>query len=550
MAASTIYDVQLRFLMDDRATRGTRHLQENLGQANRQADGLSSALKRAGMAVAGYFGIQQGKRALIDFNSNMEQAKITMAGLLEQNMGGDFNRNMEKATALVGQLQQRAKASVGTTADMVQMASMLAQPISMAGGSMKELEDMTVGAVVGARAFGIAADVAARDVDQAIRGQYHVVDQFSSKILGPLGYAGEEGRHKFNQMAVDKRFSEYRRGLASKALQDMAHAQETSFGGVLSTLQDNIQMFLGKVGTPLFKEVTRQLREWNLWIDKNSEKIGEIGKTMSSGIMTAFKALKDITGWIYDHWKEIALYLGAKNIGGFVGGIRGGMAGGAGGATGAFGLLAARANLVVAAFEALIISANAFGMWMNSKNDEAARIGGGVTALRHGLPSLTEAKTMLDSGERWEQDDIRLREIGSKIYASFSKAGLADPEHMDAAAVQAALTESDFARKKYAGMLGVGGAGYNILEPQYQAAMVTSALEKFFGEFLGNPDLWAKNAVDGARKVSAEKPKINVTIHRIEVQSDDPDRFIFEMTTAVQRELKSRSSAFGTDREG
>jgi hypothetical protein len=64
------------------------------------------------------------------------------------------------------------------------MAGMLTQPITDAGLGMKDLEDLTVNSVVAAKALGYQWDLAARDIDQALRGQFHATDPFAGKMLG------------------------------------------------------------------------------------------------------------------------------------------------------------------------------------------------------------------------------------------------------------------------------------------------------------------------------------------------------------------------------
>src|SRR5512141_127525 len=186
---TTEYAVNLRYQMQNQAVlAGARAMAGDLQRAHQHSAALGLSLGRLAGILAGGAGLYAGKRALLDFNSGMEQAKITIAGLMQQAGQGEFTENRGSANTLVRQMQLDARASVGTTEDFVQMASSLVQPIFMAAGGMKELRDMTRQTVVASRSMGIEAGVAARDIDQAIRGVYRSVDPFSGKILTPLGY--------------------------------------------------------------------------------------------------------------------------------------------------------------------------------------------------------------------------------------------------------------------------------------------------------------------------------------------------------------------------
>src|SRR5580765_2357641 len=104
----------------------------------RSAGMLQQRLGQVATAAAGFFGIRQAATALVGFNDSMEQSRITVAGMLSQASGRAFNDTTKDSIALVDQLQQRAKVSVGTTQDMVGMSAMLVRPLTAAGASMKD----------------------------------------------------------------------------------------------------------------------------------------------------------------------------------------------------------------------------------------------------------------------------------------------------------------------------------------------------------------------------------------------------------------------------
>jgi hypothetical protein len=360
------------------AGKKAKELEAKVRELGRASNFMTTGLSRLSVVVAGAFGLHQGMKALIDYNSEMEQAKITAAGLLQLNLGGTWNQNMGEATEVVKRLQQEAKTSIGTTKDMVQMFSYLAQPLSSAGASLDDYVTMTKASVVASRAMGIEATVAARDVDQAMRGQYHAIDQFSSKLLGPMGFAGEAGRRKFNKLAQDQRMAMLKAALNQPAIAEMARVQGNSFAGVLSTFQDNIQIALGKVGTPLFQQITKELKRWNEWIEKNHDALEKMGRDLGQGILRAFHTIQNISEVVLRHWKEIAVVWAGFKVGGMMGNLGSGLAGIGGSALlggSAMGLAATRLaafagglGLAITATSALVLAFQALDAYLEHKS--------------------------------------------------------------------------------------------------------------------------------------------------------------------------------------
>jgi len=265
-------------------------------RADQLIERTNNSLKRIGVAVLGYFGFRAAKESLIDFNSTVEDSKNQIAGMLALSKKTDLTSELANADSLYASLQRRAATLPGTTAEYVKMAGMLTQPIISAKLSMQDLEDLTVNSVVAAKALGVASDVAARDVDQALRGQFHGVDQLTGKLLAPLGFAGEEGRKKFNDKSAAERAAIVKRALTQPQIKQLAEAQGKTFSGVVSTLKDTIQQFFGKVGLPLFRAIGDEVRRWNGWLSKNQDKVERFAQVLAKGVMAGFRAAVVVAG--------------------------------------------------------------------------------------------------------------------------------------------------------------------------------------------------------------------------------------------------------------
>jgi hypothetical protein len=101
MSATTIYDVKLRYSVDNRpGVEGTKVLSGEVGKLNREAEKFSSLMGRAVAGAAGIFGVREAKKHLVDFNSEVQNAKIGLSAMLEGNLGGTWETAAEREHGL------------------------------------------------------------------------------------------------------------------------------------------------------------------------------------------------------------------------------------------------------------------------------------------------------------------------------------------------------------------------------------------------------------------------------------------------------------------
>lgn len=537
---TTEYAVNLRYQMQNQAVlAGARAMGGELQRAHQASAAFGMSLGRISGLLAGGAGLYQAKKSFLDFNSTMEQAQITMAGMMAQAGKGDFVGNMGEAAALVKQMQLDARASVGTTEDFVQMATSIVQPLVMAKGSMQDLRDMTRQTVIASRAMGIGADVAGRDVSQALMGRYNTVDPFLSRILPAIGYRGEEGRAKWRQLTEEKRLSELRRALGSKGIMDMGKAQETSFAGAASTLKDNIQMTLGKVGMPLFKAVTEELVKWNKWLDTNQYKIQQMARDIGGGLLSAAVKFRDAAAFAAGHWKSIlGTLLAIKGVGSLI----------------TFGEMAAKASAMAAAAAGTGAGAggSAAAAAAAARMGRYASVGSALTIGAITVAALYAAGTELAQYIDKRQSALIAQSgtaeatLGMFGGIGTNKGGHALHQYMMA---QGLATENTFnkaefvtmleaaalpVREKWADALGVGGGASWGKDPTF----IAEAMAKRFSEVMKASEAfhwmmqggmvqdanWRMPGFIDTKDLKPAKINQNVTIHRIEVASDDPDR--------------------------
>lgn len=581
---TTIYDINIRYKLDDRASRGMKTLGRSADRTADSVGRVDRTLSRMAKGAVAYFGIRGASKALVGFNSNIEQAQIKMAGLLQLNTGRSFNSQLRESKELFGALQKRAAKSVGTTSDMVEMASMLTRPVTAAGLGMKDLEEITAGATVAAKAFGIEAGQAALDLEQALMGTLGKKDRFARALLEPMGY----GTDTFNKKSAKERADILRRAFQQDGIKNMAAAQEKSFSGMLSTLQDSAERFFGLVGEGLFSELKKALDAANKWVDQNQGKIREFAKDLGETLVEGFKYLGEIVKMMIKH-RHIFMAMG----GAFVGMKAGRMLGG--GVQGIAGLFqrnnvelktfgdklnfaAGRLGIYTAALGAGIAAVHAIGQNMVKRADASwkarAALDGMYTASKkmsraRGIDRITASKNTLNSavnrgfinsngslnrGKLLSMaGEIGYADTGRDIYGNgvaftgaATKAAIESAKNIDqlaqmldrlAANGHSASVEFERLRKSIAAIASAQSAG--------SVRSVGESIYATLSGVQGGLRRQASSFQDKSRGVN----NVNVKISRVEVASDDPDRFVIGLAGIARKAVTAPSQARGVLRE-
>ena len=360
-ATTTVYDVKIRYMLTDKASKGLRAIAKQsaaagtgttklhtslkrvnteLSRSRNRASKAAAAFKKIGMAArmsrgggggfslglggiaaaaGGYFGISKAIDATIGFNRELATTEAQLRTIIQLNTGRTFETSTKEAQALMGQLRQDAKTSAGTFKEMVTFSSAIAGPITRVGGSLQDLREITKGAVVAAAAFGERADLAQLDITQALAGTLGAKDRFAKAILGPMKITTEA----FNKLSSKKRLEVLKQAFNQKGIKEAAQAYQTSFEGVFSTFQSNLQEFGGKVGQKLFARLSVELQRLNKWFDANEQRVNAIADKLAKGLVKAFEFAKKTFAFVIKHKDMLVLvakaFLASKAIGGITG---------------------------------------------------------------------------------------------------------------------------------------------------------------------------------------------------------------------------------------
>lgn len=605
MSGSTIYDIRVRYTADDKASKTLGSIASSADRAKISLGQVKGLILAVGTGAA----MMAGKRALIDYNSQIDQMKIGMSTIITMQMHKPWEQARKEADRLVENLQEIAKKSPATTKDFVEMASAIAPAVAMMGGGVGKLQSLTQGAVIAGMATGTRPDVAALDIQQMLMGTVNLRDRMARQLLGSRGIDHLD----FNKKTAKERAEITESLLNDPALKKAADAMGESFAGQVSTFKDQLQIGLGKVGLPLMQEITKEVKKWNTWIEKNPAKIRMITKELSSMLISSFNFLKDTAKFFVDHRETLLaiaqafLVFKGTQIAGMalntvVGGLKNftntirsttvgmvNMIGGAGGATGVRGAFGGLINVLRGAGGVIpslgLLAAGAFTLWkiLNKPNADreagAKRLNAALGERAGEMGRLADLKRQRDVLERalmnkgigvWEQKNTPEYAELQKLSGSIAKmeermtfnTKMTPAQMQEDARILRDLREISPGMAK---IIAEDLSGYDksaLINNKKQLGLtglhetdVIQVLDSIYSRYrfrlgelekLAYPEKFAQEEVAAGEEWSPgniDKLNMNVTINKIEVASEDPDRFVFGAVKAFERAAKNPTQA-------
>ena len=297
MSASTTYDINVRYQLQDKPSKPAAKIGTELQKTARHGRSLLSTMKVVAAGAALGFGFRVGKKWLIDYNAQMDGAKIKMQTLLALGKKTDFASQFEQAGSLVKQMTKDAAVGVGTTQDYVEFAGEITKPLLDAGASMEQLTRLTKLGVTASKAFGMEGAVAGRDIQQMLMGNIKNVDRLPKL----LGVASDKWNEMFRDKGPQYALRELEKVLDTKQMNDAATAYGKSWEGVTSTLEDNLQRTLGKVGLPLMELLSQEVKAMNDYFEKNPRKVEQFIKKAGKALVDGFGMVKDVVGFLVNN---------------------------------------------------------------------------------------------------------------------------------------------------------------------------------------------------------------------------------------------------------
>lgn len=604
---STQYKVDIVYDLKGSASKGLRNMGEEAKGATASMGGLRNMLA----VIGGGALFAAGRKALITFNSDIERMKIGLATVTAMNLHTPFANGQKAADRLFETFQKMAAQSPATTKDFVEMANLISSGVLQAGLGLKDLESITKGAITASAALGARPDMLALDVTQMLAGTVAIRDRYARQLLSGIG---ETDYLKFNKYDSSKRAGLVQKAFEQSSITDAADAFGNSFEGVTSTLKDNLEIALGKVGLPLMREMTGMVKGWNEWITSNPDKIASMMSTLSSGLKEAFSLVKDIAVSMFPLIKDVfgvikdvmsfvaenkdllvnvvkglVVYKGLQFGGGLISRGGKGLMGLFRGATGGMdklsgidsaageasgGLLNLAGTLSsalpgIGKFVGLLAGAAALPWLLNPmqkyRDEDAKKRAAELKTAQDYQGAAGKIGTMRERLRNIGIDpDDKTQDVGGlKTEIDELKAGKAKFEaQVISEAIQKGMVREDLdaAGTRRLTLTGPGAGVTKEFADTVVAVFKEKAKEAFAEQAYGMPRTAGFSGVTGNMgfyeeyvgavksqtdpyDLRATPPKVNVNIAKIEVYSDDPDRFVAQAVQSFEEVTRNPTQA-------
>lgn len=274
--------------------------------AARAGDQAAHSFDAAGAAIKGYLtylAADFGYEHLVKFNQEVQDSTISLAAMIEGQLGGSFEHATGQAKELYAEWQKFSTQTPVTTAEILEFGKGLAAATFNTGGKLEDLKQITEQGVIAAKvlAGGRGAGYAALEISEMLQGNVSNRMMFVKQLLGMVHMTEDQ----FRELDAKGRLAVVKKALGSEAFKDAAQAFGQSFSGVTSTLKDKLQIALGKVGVPLFERITEAVGRFNEWLDKNQETIERVGKAIGEWLGDAFDGLAIAIDFVVEQGGEL-----------------------------------------------------------------------------------------------------------------------------------------------------------------------------------------------------------------------------------------------------
>lgn len=265
---------------------------------------MVSSLATASVAATAVLatGMAKAVQESVRFNSEMEDARISMASIFAANgMGvlkGDdaagisaFTRGMRLANTTLIDMRKHAALLPGEFRDLQNIMTTISPTAAQMGMDASGTEDMAARIMVAGEILGVRQEVAAREAGMILAGTYRHNMPLGNKL--GLGDA-----KTFNALSAQDRLKVFNQKLNAINTEESREAIGGTWHAVSSTTKDRLRQGLGDAGRPVFEYLKGRLKDFNTMA--LSDRAIDFVQNLGTGIINAFnEAELFIHRWSY-----------------------------------------------------------------------------------------------------------------------------------------------------------------------------------------------------------------------------------------------------------
>lgn len=547
------YKVETEYTVHDKSTGPAHRIERAFKALKQEAHNLQERFRSfrndQRFTAAAMFGVGFGLGAWIDKTKEavfeFTKAKKAIAGLFAESLnwptaisGVDRYRMAAKLAGEITEELEEVVADYGGSMDEAAAGFRgLTAAVGPAHLKPKQLMDLYKQVAATAKATSTDVGTAAELVGRAIMtGSVRPVGVLGKELYQALHAHGKLTK----QMGVTGRL-----GLVStmmKGQKPIADEMSRGIGDSLRKIQHAVEQVFQHVGTPLFAAISKELNSWANSMLKAEKGAKPLAEAFGEKLVKAFKVAKDVTGWLVDHWKQLAaIWAGFKLAGmaggaaGFLGRVGDAIGGNVGNAMNVFGkglgAATAKLGLFAAAVTGAYMAGEALGEWISGKMNKRTEIEGHASQMAGAtkiLQSIANKGVMTPQYEKF----------ASKAIKDLQESGAIREGKVDRGAVLANLERiDDFNRQKLTQALGLGNMSLSGQGAAKIADALTAKLEPLIATFTAGKkaesvtDIDAANLKTKGAQIGPFTGAINITQKFDDV---DPDRIWVATRRGIQ----------------
>lgn len=412
------------------------HARESIGDFKREVIGI-------GAAMLGVGGLVHTLHRGVEEVSAFETQTKSLAGVMSQAF--EFEKGaseVDKYRISLGFAQETledvkdAGLDMGQTMDtMTRVFQKVAVATTGLGMTRKEVVQLTESATALGVALGDSPEMAAEAISKALVSGRIAAGGVIGKWLRTEFSDKELAGFKKNRPAF---LAEIQKRTAG--MREVAVEMNQTLAGSAFKAADAVGDALRAIIAPTATSMTGMINDWTKSVSNWAK--GDQAKVWARELRGMFEDVKIATGWIADHWKEIAIVWAGMKAAGMAEGLQGG-AGAMGGILGKLGAFGTGLGQVTSALGALYVAGSALADWMDKRQGAAIRSQSEASAFLPMAASALSRAHMTSAGSAQGTSATREAIAQLKQIGGVSSGGKVDREAVRGMVNQLSIREKE-----------------------------------------------------------------------------------------------------------